>query len=169
MSILSKGDVHYLIGLLPHKNIVMPSIYLFEQWKDIHSYTMKRNVYREYQILKHIVKNKIFSIYNYQYQSVFLYMFNLPYDSRTLKVLHSIFCLYHELRHHEQYTTQKARFLHNLPEPGCYHAAWTEEDANEFAAEWLLKNRTSINQRFGFRETSWEIGILENRLRVYIS
>jgi Zn-dependent peptidase ImmA (M78 family) len=168
MSILLIDDINYFINLLPIGEYKLPEIYILNKWDDIHLYTKKRNLHKEYELVQHIVKNKIFSIYNYEFQKVFLYIFNLPYENKLLRALHGIFCLYHELRHHYQYMNYKERFYHNLPEPKYYNQAWTEKDANEYAAEMMIKNRNFINQRLQMNN-SWEIGIIDHKLRFYFT
>lgn len=167
LNIFSEQEVFHMMNLLPENKFSMPKIFLLEEWKQVYDYLEKSNLYQEYTILRNIVKKRIFSSYNYQFQTIFIYMFNLPYEDTNLKKLHSIFCLYHELRHHHQYMNDPDQFYHHLPERNAYNQSWIERDANEFAADWMQKNRKLINQSLQLEKSDWEIGIQENHLRIY--
>ncbi len=168
-SILTENEIDFLLDLLPISYRSTPDIYIFDGWQEIA--TLSENLSARYYLLKHLVKSSIFSTYNYQQSKIFIYLFNLPYQDPLLKKLHGVFCLFHEMRHHHQFTTNKHKFLQALSGPpllgSSYSFSWVEKDANKHAIKWMRKNRNKINHQFQLHFYQWDIGVNEqNKLRI---
>ena len=168
-TILSEGDVKFLLDLLPKHQPPVPDIYIFDDWKAVSLLTsFKNKPLEQYNLLKTIVHNGVFSTYNYKYNMIFIYLFNLPYQDLFLIKLHGVYCLYHEMRHHQQFNSSKNRFLSQLSDLSSYSNLWVERDANKYAIKWMRQNRWLINDRFQLHHLSWEIRLNEKRrLRIF--
>ncbi|NRD76166.1 hypothetical protein HPT25_01410 [Bacillus sp. BRMEA1] len=167
-TVLSKADVKFLLELLPIQKSPLPDIYIFDHWKTISQYTnTKKNLYSQYSLLKSIIQNRVFSTYNFKYNMIFIYLFNLPYSDPYLTKLHGAYCLYHEIRHQQQFFENNTQFDVFPPESSFYSHIWVEKDANQYAVKWMRKNRPLINQQFKLQHLAWDIGVNEhNRLRI---
>ncbi|MDR7002350.1 hypothetical protein [Neobacillus niacini] len=171
-SILTENEIDFLLDLLPTSHSRTPDIYIFDGWQGITTQTEKgSDLSARYYLLKHLVKSSIFSSYNYQQCKIFIYLFNLPYQDPLLKKLHGVFCLFHEMRHHHQFTTNEHKFLQSLtgsPLLGVsYSFSWVEKDANRHAIKWMRRNRKKINDQFQLHFHQWDIGVNEqNKLRI---
>lgn len=170
--ILPEKEILFLLDLLPNSQPSAPDIYIFDDWNTISALNgMKSNLYSRYNLLKHLVKSSIFSTYNYEQKKIFIYLFNLPYKDPFLKKLHGAFCLFHEMRHHHQFTTNKHQFLFEHPQKSPFYSlSWAEKDANKFAVKWLRLNRIKINEQFQLHTHCWDIGVNEqNKLRILLN
>jgi hypothetical protein len=167
-TILSEGDVKFLLDLLPKHHPLIPDIYIFEDWKTVSSLTsLESKPFEQYSLLKTIVHNGIFSTYNYKFNMIFIYLFNLPYPDPFLTKLHGIYCLFHEMRHYQQFSSRKNHYLSQLSDLSSYSNLWVEKDANKFAVKWMRRNRWVINDKFQLHHLTWDIRVNEkNRLRI---
>lgn len=173
-SILAEDEVQFLLDLLPRFNERTPDVYVIDKWDSITDLIgLEDNLYDRYKLLKNIVKSAIFSTYNYKYNMIFIYLFNLPYRDPFLRKLHAVFCLFHEMRHHQQFLFDRNRLLTELTDPSSfttqssYSFSWVEKDANKHAVKWMRRNRGAINRQFKLGSFRWDVGVNEqNRLRI---
>jgi hypothetical protein len=167
-NILTADDVNFLLDLLPPPLLDTPDIHIFKNWKFALTRSNKNiDLYKEYNLLKSIVQQGIFSTYNYQFNIIFIYLFNLPYPDPVSIKLHGAFCLFHEMRHHQQFTNSKTTFLSERSKTSSYSHLWVEKDANNYALKWLRRNREEINERFQFDHLTWDFRVNpNNRLRI---
>jgi hypothetical protein len=168
-NILTAEDVKFLLDLLPLPQYVSPTIYIFNDWKSALSLTNNKfTLDQQYYLLKSIVHRGVFSTYNYKYNMIFIYLFNLPYHDPISIKLHGAFCLFHEIRHNQQYNSSKTAFLSDLTRPSAYSHLWVEKDANNYALKWLRRNLRIINERFDLHHVAWDFKVSpNNRLRIY--
>jgi hypothetical protein len=173
-SILAEDDVQFLLDLLPKFNERTPDIYIIDKWETIANLIdLEENLFERYSLLKKIVKNSVFSTYNYKYNMIFIYLFNLPYRDPFLRKLHGVFCLFHEMRHHQQFIFDRNGLTtQNLKPPAfttqsSYSFSWVEKDANKHAVKWMRRNRKAINSQLKLHSFQWDIGVNDhNRLRI---
>lgn len=167
-SILTEGDVKFLLNLLPNNLEPLPDIYLFENCQSVVSLIgAHASLFERYSLLKSIIQKGVFSTFNFKHNIIFIYLFNLPYKDKHLVKLHGAYCLFHEIRHHQQYSLNKQQFHSYSLNSGPYSQQWVEKDANQFAVRWMRKNQKSINEKFHLSHSSWDIRVNEhNRLRI---
>jgi hypothetical protein len=167
-TILSKCDVKFLLDLLPKHQPPAPDIYIFDDWKTVSLVTnLKNKPFDQYSLLKTIVHNGIFSTYNYKYNTIFIYLFNLPYQDPLLTKLHGVYCLFHEMRHYQQISCSKNQILSQLSDLSSYSNLWVEKDANKYAVKWMRRNRWFIDDKFQLHHLPWDIRVNpNNRLRI---
>jgi hypothetical protein len=173
-SILAKDEVQFLLDLLPKFNERTPDVYVIDNWETITSLVgLEENLFDRYKLVKSIVKNSIFSTYNYKYNMIFIYLFNLPYRDPFLTKLHAVFCLFHEMRHHQQFMFEQSRLLDDITDSSSFTAmasysfSWVEKDANKHAVKWMRRNRKAINSKFKLDSLQWDVGVNDhNRLRI---
>jgi hypothetical protein len=167
-TILTADDVKFLLDLLPSPQAPKPNIYIFSDSKSPLSLTnKKRNLAQHYYLLKSIVQNGIFSTFNYKHNMIFIYLFNLPYQDTASIKLHGSFCLFHEMRHCQQYNENERTFLSGLSKTSPYSHLSVEKDANNYAVKWLRRHRKTINEHFKLHHLTWDIKVNHhNRLRI---
>lgn len=173
-SILDEEEVQFLLDLLPKFDERTPDVFIVDRWKSIAELTGKQSdLYGRYTIMKKIVKTKTFSAYNYEHNIIFVYLFNLPYRDPFLTKLHAVFCLFHEMRHHQQFCFNRSRLLSHLDDLSTavnlssYSFSWAEKDANKHAVKWMRINRKAINEKFKLHSFRWDVGVNTNkRLRI---
>ncbi len=169
-SMLPGEEVQFLLDLLPKFNERTPDVYVIDRWETVAALTgFENNLGQRYKILKEIVHSSIFSTYNYRHNTIFIYLFNLPYRNPFLTKLHAVFCLFHEIRHHQQFFFERNRLLadHVAAKKGpAYSFSWVEKDANKFAVKWMRRNRKAINEKFKLHKIRWDVGVNDNRLRI---